>query len=108
VFDLASIVLGTFQGELVSVFGDSIGWFVGHSILLAALATLVFAIRERDHVVKHSGLGRSQAIDFGVFLLLTLALSYFYSAICGFDSIPSLVVGATSALFLRWMVTVLG
>ena len=107
-FDLASIVLGTFQGELVSVFGDSIGWFVGHAILLAALATLVFAIRERDHVVKHSGLGRSQAIDFGVFLLLTLALFYFYSAICGFASIPSLVVGATSALFLRWMVTVLG
>ncbi len=69
---------------------------------------MVFAIRERDHVVKHSGLGRSQAIDFGVFLLLTMALFYFYSAICGFDSIPSLVVGATSALFLRWMVTVLG
>ena len=107
-FDIASIVLGTFQGELVSVFGDSIGWFVGHAILLAALATLVFAIRERDHVVKHSGLGRSQAIDFGVFLLLTMALFYFYSAICGFASIPSLVVGATSALFLRWMVTVLG
>jgi len=108
VFDIASIVLGTFQGEIVSVFGDSIGWFVGHAILLAALATLVFAIRERDHVVKHSGLGRSQAIDFGVFLLLTMALFYFYSAICGFASIPSLVVGATSALFLRWMVTVLG
>ena len=107
-FDIASIVLGTFQGEIVSVFGDSIGWFVGHAILLAALATLVFAIRERDHVVKHSGLGRSQAIDFGVFLLLTMALFYFYSAICGFASIPSLVVGATSALFLRWMVTVLG
>jgi len=108
VFDLASLVLGTFQGELVSVFGDSIGWFVGHAILLAALATLVFAIRERDHVIKHSGLGRSQAIDFGVSLLLTLALFYFFSAICGFASIPSLVVGATSALFLRWMVTVLG
>ena len=107
-FDLASIVLGTFQGELVSVFGDSIGWFVGHAILLAALATLVFAIRERDHVIKHSGLGRSQAIDFGVSLLLTLALFYFFSAICGFASIPSLVVGVTSALFLRWMVTVLG
>jgi len=108
VFDLASIVLGTFQGELVSVFGDSIGWFVGHSILLAALVAVVFAIRERDHVMKHSGLGRSQAIDFGIFLLLTLSLFYFYSTVCGFASGPSLVVGAISTLFLRWIVTILG
>ena len=55
-FDLASAMLGTFQDELVSVFGASIGWFVGHAILLAALVAVVFAIRERDHVIKHSGL----------------------------------------------------
>ena len=107
-FDLASIVLGTFQGELVSVFGASVGWFVGHAILLAALVTVVFAIRERDHVVKNSGLGTSQAIDFGVFLLLTLSLFYFYGTVCGFASGPSLVLGAISTLFLRWMVTILG
>ncbi|MDG1541153.1 MAG: hypothetical protein P8Q46_06365 [Candidatus Thalassarchaeaceae archaeon] len=107
-FDLASIMLGTFQGELVSVFGSSIGWFVGHAILLAALVAVVFGIRERDHVIKHSGLGRSQAIDFGFFLLLTLSLFYFYSTVCGFASGPSLVVGVVSALFLRWMVTILG
>lgn len=107
-FDLASIMLGTFQGELVSVFGASVGWFVGHAILLAALVTVVFAIRERDHVVKHSGLGTSQAIDFGIFLLLTLSLFYFYGTVCGFASGPSLVLGAISTLFLRWMVTILG
>ena len=106
-FDLASIILGTFQGELVSVFGPSIGWFVGHAILLAALVAVALAIRERDHVIKHSGIGRSQAIDFGVFLLLTLSLFYFYSTVCGLASGPSLVVGAISTLFLRWMVTIL-
>ncbi|MFL2974726.1 MAG: hypothetical protein ACJZ42_00180 [Candidatus Thalassarchaeaceae archaeon] len=107
-FDLASIMLGTFQGELVSVFGASVGWFVGHAILLAALVAVVFAIRERDHVVKYSGLGRSQAIDFGIFLLLTLSLFYFYGTVCGFASGPSLVFGAISTLFLRWLVTTLG
>ena len=107
-FDLASIMLGTFQGELVSVFGASVGWFVGHAILLAALVTVFFAIREREHVVKHSGLGRSQAIDLGIFLVLTLSLFYFYGTVCGFALGPSLVLGATSTLFLRWMVTILG
>jgi len=108
VFDLASIILGTFQDDLVSVFGDSIGWFVGHTILLATLAAMVFAIRERDHVIKHSGSGRSQAIDLGTFLLLTLVLFYFYSTVCGFATAPSLFVGATSSLFIRWLVTILG
>jgi len=108
VFDLASIILGTFQDDLVSVFGDSIGWFVGHTILLATLAAMVFAIRERDHVIKHSGFGRSQAIDLGTFLLLTLVLFYFYSTVCGFATAPSIFVGATSSLFIRWLVTILG
>ena len=107
-FDLASTILGTFQDDLVSVFGDSIGWAVGHAILLATLVAMVFAIRERDHVVKNSGIGRTQVIDLGTFLLLTLALFYFYSAVCGFATIPSLIVGATSSLSLRWMVTILG
>ena len=107
-FDLASTILGTFQDDLVSVFGDSIGWVVGHAILLATLVAMVFAIRERDHVINNSGLGRSQAIDFGTSLLLTLALFYFYSAVCGFATLPSLIIGVTSSLSLRWMVTILG
>jgi len=108
VFDVASLILGKFQDDLVSLFGDSLGWVVGHVILLASIATMVFAVRERDHVIKHSGLDRSLAIDFGTFLLMTLALFYFYSAVCGFGFIPSIAVGATSSLFLRWMVTILG
>jgi hypothetical protein len=108
VFDLASTILGPFQNDLESVFGDSIGWFVGHAILLATLMAMVFAIREREHVIKHSGLGRSQALDFGTFLILSLVFFYFYSAICGFASGPSLLVAATSSLFLRWMVIILG
>ena len=100
--------MGPFQTDLVSLFGDSIGWFVGHSILLAALVTIVFAIRERDHVINNSGLGRAQALDLGTFLILTLALFYFYTAVCGFAAVPSLVIGATSSLLLRWIVTILG
>jgi len=69
---------------------------------------MVFAVRERDHVVKHSGLGWSQAFDLKAFILLTLSLFYFYSTVCGFATTPSLIVGATSSLFLRWMVTILG
>jgi hypothetical protein len=108
VFNLASIMLGTFQDELVSVFGASIGWFVGHAILLVTLVVLVIAIRERDHIINHSGIGRSEALDFGIFLLLTFALFFFYSSVSGFAFAPSLAIGVASALFLRWVVTILG
>jgi len=101
-------MLGTFQDELVSVFGDSVGWFVGHAILLVTLVVLVIAIRERDHIINHSGIGRSEVLDFGIFLLLTLALFFFYSSVSGFAFVPSLAIGAASALFLRWVVTILG
>ncbi len=107
-FDLASTLLGPFQDDLVSVFGVSVGWFVGHAILLVTLVVLVVAIRERDHIINHSGFGRSEALDFVTFLLLTLALFFFYSSVSGFAFAPSLVVGAVSALFLRWVVTILG
>ena len=107
-FDLASTLLGSFQDDLVSVFGDSVGWFVGHAILLMTLVALVIAIRERDHIINHSGIGRREALDFGTFLLLTLALFFFYSSVSGFPFAPSLAIGAASALFLRWVVTILG
>tara|TARA_B110000014_G_C20001450_1_gene518952 strand:- start:75 stop:401 length:327 start_codon:yes stop_codon:yes gene_type:complete len=108
VFDLASTLLGPFQDDLVSVFGDSLGWFVGHAILLVTLVALVVAIRERDHVIKHSGIGRGHALDFGTFLLLTLVLFFFYSSVSGFAFAPSLAIGVVSALFLRWAVIILG
>ena len=54
-FDLASIIMGSFQDDLTSVFGDSIGWLVGHAILLATLVAMVFDKRDSEPVNHHSG-----------------------------------------------------
>jgi hypothetical protein len=108
VLDFSSIILGGFQDDLTAVFGESVGWAIGHAIIVLGLGAIVIGVRERDHVINHSGIGRSEALDFGIFLLLTFALFFFYSSVSGFAFAPSLAVGAASALFLRWVVTILG
>tara|TARA_B100000927_G_scaffold37051_1_gene26573 strand:+ start:140 stop:448 length:309 start_codon:yes stop_codon:yes gene_type:complete len=102
------MVFGEFQNELTSVFGDIIGWLIGHVILFLSLGAIIFGIRERNHIMNNSGLGRSHALDLCVFLLLTAILYSVYTTIFQFESGASLTLAATSSLSLRWMVTVLG
>ena len=74
--NIASTILAGFQDDLVVLFGETLGWIVGHSILAAALATIVLGIKERDHIIQRSGFGKNEILDLGVFLLLTLSLFY--------------------------------
>ena len=108
VVDLASMVFGEFQDELTSVFGDIIGWAIGHFILFLSLGAIILGIRERNHIINNSGLGRSHALDLCVFFLLTAVLYFVYTTIFQFESVASWALAATSSLSLRWMVTVLG
>jgi len=107
-FDVASIVLGDFQASLTSVFGNSIGWAIGHSIIFICFAAIFFGIRERDHIINNSGIGKRESVDFGVFVLLTLALYFIYTSAFDFASGASWGIAAASSLSIRWMVTVLG
>lgn len=106
--DLASTILGGFQDDLVTLFGETLGWIIGHSIIATIIAVVVLGIRERDHVIENSGIGKSEALDIGTFLLLTVVLHYIYTNTFDFDSMASLGLGGASALSLRWLVTVLG
>ena len=92
--DIASIVLGGFQEDLVSAFGNSMGWAVGHLILLV--------------IINNSGFGSKQASEGTVTLLLTILLYYIYSSAFEFDSTASVAISVASSLSIRWMVTVLG
>jgi len=108
VFDIASLVLGGFQDELVSVFGHTLGWTIGHTILFLFLGLMALGIRKREHVINNSGVGRREALDLGGFLILTAALYFVYTTTLDFDSVASWALAATSSLSLRWIVTVLG
>ena len=52
--NIASIILGEFQDDLTVLFGETLGWIVGHTILAAALVTIVLGIKERDHIINRS------------------------------------------------------
>ena len=106
--DIASMVLGGFQEDLVSAFGHSLGWAIGHLIIAVTLALLVLGLRERDHIINNSGFGSKQASEGTVTLLLTILLYYIYSSAFEFDSTASVAISVASSLSIRWMVTVLG
>ena len=94
--NIASTILAGFQDDLVVLFGETLGWIVGHSILAAALATIVLGIKERDHIIQRSGFGKNEILDLGVFLLLTLSLFYIHEHI---QLRISCLIGSRSHLF---------
>ncbi len=106
--DLASLVLMGFQDDLVLAFGDTVGWLIGHLILLAALALAVVAVRERDHIINHSGFDRSTIWDALVVVILTLVQYVLFTSTFGLDSEASVALAVTSSISIRWLIRVLG
>ena len=51
-FDLASAVFGDFQDSIVATFGDSLGWVVGHALIVGTVALLWFTWTGRNHIRK--------------------------------------------------------
>ena len=102
------MVLMGFQDDIVLVFGDTVGWLIGHLILLGALAMAVVAIRERDHILNQTGFDRSTIWDAFLLIFLTLGLYLVFTSTFSFESAPSAVLAAISAISIRWMVNVLG
>jgi|TARA_B100000959_G_C14528211_1_gene438380 hypothetical protein len=106
--DLASLVLMGFQDDLVMAFGDTAGWLIGHLILLGALALAVVAVRERDHIINHSGFDRSTILDALVVVSLTLVQYVLFTSTFGFDPEASMALAAVSSISIRWHIRVLG
>ena len=106
--DLASLVLMGFQDDLVLAFGDTVGWLIGHLILLAALALAVVAVRERDHIINHSGFDRNAIWDALAVVILTLVQYVLFTSTFGFDSAASMALAAVSSISIRWHIRVLG
>ena len=106
--NLASIVLGEFQDSLASAFGSTIGWIVGHLIILIVLWLVTLGIRERDHLIKYSGMDTRMATESFTILIISIAIFWIYTTSFGFEAGPSIALAATTSLSLRWMVNILG
>ena len=53
--DIASMVLAGFQDALVSAFGSTLGWAIGHIMCIITLNILI--INNREHILNESGWG---------------------------------------------------
>ena len=106
--NLASVVLGDFQDSLASAFGSTVGWIVGHLILVIVISIAALGIREKDHIIKYSGMNMRMATDSFTILILSIAIFWIYTTSFGFGAGPSIALAATTSLSLRWMVTILG
>ena len=91
-FDLASAVFGDFQDSIVATFGDSLGWVVGHALIVGTVALLWFTWTGRNHIRKESGWGRSTLLDMATVTALTLAQYAVYTGTLGYPIGASLGV----------------
>ena len=104
--DLASSVLGGFQDTLDAAFGASMGWVVGHLILVGALALIALAIKNRAHITNQSGFSRDTLVDVTSTGAATLLLVAMFTNTFGGPLAPALAIGLAAALSLRWHVLI--
>ena len=105
--DIASLILAGFQDNLVSAFGDSLGWIIGHMILILLLILILWIIQNRERIIRESGWGYPNLVDVSVILLLTVSQYVVYTSLLDFPSTASWGLAIFWALTLRWHVLVL-
>ena len=104
--DGASPVLGGFQDSIVDAFGATVGWWVGHLLVLGMVALCAVALQNREHIAKNSGLGRSMLLDTVATLVLIAGQYPVFTATFGWPEGESFVPAAICALSLRWHVLI--
>tara|TARA_B100000900_G_scaffold363288_1_gene337167 strand:- start:11507 stop:11833 length:327 start_codon:yes stop_codon:yes gene_type:complete len=105
--DIASLFLGSFQDSIVSAFGTSLGWIIGHAILFLLALSIIWAIRNRNRIASESGWGYSNFIDIFVITLITVIQYFVYSNLLEFPSAASWGLAIFWTMILRWHILVL-
>ncbi len=105
--DIASLVLGDFQETIVDAFGSSLGWFIGHSIVLFLTLSIFWAIKNRHHILNESGWGRNNLKDISVIILLTFIQYIIFTNTLNFPEGASIGIAFLSTMTLRWHILVL-
>ena len=83
------LVLAGFQDTLVSAFGASLGWIIGHMIVLFLGLSIIWVIKNRNRIAKESGWGYPNLMDIFVIVLLTVLQYLFYVNLLYFPSTAS-------------------
>ena len=104
--DLASMVFGDFQDNIVSAFGNDLGWLIGHTLLLGTISLFVVSWINREHIRTQSGWDKSTLLDLATIAALTLIQYAIYTGNFGFAASASLGVAIVGSMTARWLVNV--
>jgi|TARA_B110000263_G_scaffold239292_1_gene241380 uncharacterized membrane protein YdfJ with MMPL/SSD domain len=105
--DVASLVLADFQDTIVAAFGPSLGWIVGHAIVLLLILSTFWAIQNRHHILNESGWSYSNLMDISIIFLLTAVQYLIYANLLNFPEAASFGLALFWTMALRWHILVL-
>ncbi|MEC8954692.1 MAG: hypothetical protein VX191_01450 [Candidatus Thermoplasmatota archaeon] len=105
--DLASTLFGVFQDSIVTTFGDTLGWVIGHTLIVGLVALVWCSWIGRNHIRTQSGWGMSNLRDIATILALTMAQYVVYTSNFDFSELPALGVAFAATMLARWCINVL-
>jgi len=92
---------------IVGAFGSSLGWLIGHLIVLGLVCLTCKIINNRHHIISQSPWDVSTLKSIAVFLALTAAQYYVFTTSFNFPSNESIGLAAVSTILIRWLILVL-
>jgi hypothetical protein len=105
--DFASMLFGDFQDSIVASFGDTIGWVVGHALIVGLVALVWYTWIGRNHIRTQSGWGAPEIRDAATILTVTMAQYIVYTSNLDYREGPALAVAFSATMFARWCINVL-
>ena len=105
--DFASMLFGDFQDSIVATFGDTIGWVVGHALIVGLVALVWYTWIGRNHIRRQSGWGMPEIRDITTILAVTMAQYIVYTGNLDYPEGPSLAIAFSATIFARWCINVL-
>ena len=105
--DFASMLFGNFQDSIVATFGDTIGWVVGHALIIGLVALVWYTWIGRNHIRTHSGWGMPEIRDMATIFAITMAQYIVYTSNLDYPEGPALALAFSVTIFARWCINVL-
>ena len=97
----------SFQDSIVTTFGDTIGWAVGHALIAGLVALVWYTWIGRNHIRTQSGWGMPEIRDIATILAVTMAQYIVYTGNLDYPEGPSLAIAFSATIFARWCINVL-
>lgn len=104
---MADPIMGGAYDTLVSAFGTDVAWVLGHTAILAVIATLISVMRNWTRISEGAQLTRGHALDVVVIVLFTAIQAQYFSSTLAWPLSQAVLIAVSFTLSLRWCINVL-